>query len=606
MAIRFKCRHCKKTLGVKDHLAGRKAICPACHKPIVIPKPKPTDAEVEALAASMLGDAEEKKEVKPKVEAKPIEFHCEFCDEKVTVPFADAGTKLPCPECKRIIRVPVPDEDKPKDWRDVSKKGPMGAKANQPEELDNAWGTEQTRRVTGQALLEADAIPVAIDTRGRLGRWLKRGLLGSVTVAFVYLAVGGMMRSRAEILENAALGDALKLAATLPAEWAAEIHRAAGEIYCSKLMPFPAQQQFRTAQGKLQTSPNPGIDADLFLIDLALSQIEMGGEGEDIIAKSRLAWREVQGDVGKTLESINSADVRGLALRLVGARFIQKKQMSLAVGIAGNSPPQLLGLLLAAAQDQDKEASKNARKALKDQGKEEAPKADGSLDPDVRHGYVEGLARQGKYKEALALCDKPNQENPGETKQRLAACLAGAELALANRNPDDAGQFVDKALEMIGDLRKQQALIPRWLIFATVRAGIEANFDGPRRAAPAGEAPTGEWSQELVKSLDPAKQPKSLDVKELAEVRSLHAQLHLLMFRQKLAKATAAIASVEGLGAEKGQRDLLAWPLAWQALARRQARSRANVLSLKETAQDERLEAFLLVGYALGQHDRLK
>src|SRR2546427_601000 len=35
MPIRFKCPHCQKTLGVKDHLAGRKANCPVCKQAMV-------------------------------------------------------------------------------------------------------------------------------------------------------------------------------------------------------------------------------------------------------------------------------------------------------------------------------------------------------------------------------------------------------------------------------------------------------------------------------------------------------------------------------------------------------------------------------------------
>ena len=187
MPIRFKCRHCKKALAVKEQLAGRKAFCPGCRKQIVIPRPKPTAAEVDALAAAMLGDGDEKKEEKPKEPEDTVKFNCEFCDEVVQVPRSEAGTKMPCPECKRIIRIPVPNENKPKDWRDVAKKGPIGAKANQPEALENAWGTEQARGASHSALVEAEAIPQKAEPIN-LGLWLKRGFWGTITVGFVYLA----------------------------------------------------------------------------------------------------------------------------------------------------------------------------------------------------------------------------------------------------------------------------------------------------------------------------------------------------------------------------------------------------------------------------------
>ena len=158
MPIRFKCPHCKKPLAVKDDLAGKRAACPACKKPIVIPAPIAPPADIEALAAAALS---EQPAEAPKVDlAKQIEFVCNFCDEPVKAPPDMAGKRMPCPSCRQILKVPLPKEDKPKDWRDITKHGPTAAIVNLPEQLDGAWGTELKGRVGRESLEDAGAIEV--------------------------------------------------------------------------------------------------------------------------------------------------------------------------------------------------------------------------------------------------------------------------------------------------------------------------------------------------------------------------------------------------------------------------------------------------------------
>src|SRR5690348_5183058 len=96
MPIKFKCPHCKRGLSVKEHLAGRKATCPACKGALQIPAPqarpaqeakpapharpapqaKPAPAtkppDLEALAASVLGDEPKPAEA---AEPKTVDFN---------------------------------------------------------------------------------------------------------------------------------------------------------------------------------------------------------------------------------------------------------------------------------------------------------------------------------------------------------------------------------------------------------------------------------------------------------------------------------------------------------------------------------------------------
>src|SRR5581483_9048555 len=126
MPIRFKCPHCQKLLSAKDHMAGKRAACNACKKIVQIPTPAPVPpaapaVDVEALAASALG--EDAAPPPPEEPAdKPITFTCDWCAEEVQVPATEAGKQIPCPhpDCRRIIKVPVPKREK-KDWRTVDK-----------------------------------------------------------------------------------------------------------------------------------------------------------------------------------------------------------------------------------------------------------------------------------------------------------------------------------------------------------------------------------------------------------------------------------------------------------------------------------------------------
>ena len=117
MAIKFNCPHCKKALSVKDEsLAGKKAACTGCKKIVVIPKPVPAAPaeDVEALAAAALAE--------PKADAagarsQTIDFECPQCGESIQMARDLGGKNAPCPECKRIIKVPVPKVKEGAEWR---------------------------------------------------------------------------------------------------------------------------------------------------------------------------------------------------------------------------------------------------------------------------------------------------------------------------------------------------------------------------------------------------------------------------------------------------------------------------------------------------------
>src|SRR5262249_5719676 len=124
MSIRFNCPHCQKSLKVSAELAGRRARCPGCKQAIAIPTLDPVvSAEVEDLAAAALSDELKPEEKPEEKETGPIKFQCPYCDEMVEVSADLAGKQTPCPECKRIVKVPVPVKAEPRDWRKVAPRG---------------------------------------------------------------------------------------------------------------------------------------------------------------------------------------------------------------------------------------------------------------------------------------------------------------------------------------------------------------------------------------------------------------------------------------------------------------------------------------------------
>src|SRR6516164_3158746 len=107
MAIKFNCPHCKKAFNVKDELAGKRAACPGCKKVLVVPAPQKAAVDVEALAASALAD--DHSAATATTVAGTIDFNCPNCDEAIQMSTDLGGKQAPCPECRRIIKVPMPE-----------------------------------------------------------------------------------------------------------------------------------------------------------------------------------------------------------------------------------------------------------------------------------------------------------------------------------------------------------------------------------------------------------------------------------------------------------------------------------------------------------------
>ncbi|HEV3115824.1 MAG TPA: hypothetical protein VGY58_02145 [Gemmataceae bacterium] len=355
MPIKFSCPHCRKALSVKDHLAGKKAQCPACKKTLTIPTaartPLSTPVDVEALAAAAL--AEELKAPTPPAEQATIEFKCYYCDEQVRVSADLAGKQTPCPECRRIIKVPLIEKTQPKDWRNVDTRLPAGARRDVGPAPEGAWDTASVG-VSRQALVEAQAIP---QTRPRLtvAQWIKRGSAVAATILLVGVAAWMVTSYVARNRQNQALAKALQYLEVpdkVSTETAAEVHRAAAEYYLrtgNRGSAEQARNHFQQARAAiLQAAKLEPVAREIFLIDLALGQIDLGGDKPEIDQETRLPWDDADKEVRQTIQNLSSPEGRGEALRQITRKFVGKNQGMRAAALASLFPeqgPELLAIV---------------------------------------------------------------------------------------------------------------------------------------------------------------------------------------------------------------------------------------------------------------------
>jgi tetratricopeptide (TPR) repeat protein len=512
--IKFNCQHCQRSLKVNQELAGKKARCPGCKQVITIPTLGPPAADVEALAAATLAEqaAAAPTEVR---QAGPIRFTCPFCDEEVEVSADLEGKQTPCPECRRIIKVPVRQKTEPKDWRKINPRGPAaGLRRDEPAAPEGAWGTTgSASAVSRQALLEAEAVPTAVE-KPSLARRISRGLVVAAVVVLLAAGVLAVLHFREQSIQKRALNQALTFipeeagANKLPDVEQAEIHRGAGEYYYRAGQPDKARAHFKQAQARLRPDPESGKPAtpgkELLAIELALNQVDLGGTPQEVDAGTRIKWTEIYRDIQPTLMGLASPEARAEALRRVGSRLIQKGQAVhvetlvsylsserdrsemtaligleliragqrdlaqslatkalqpfLASGDAGNAaprpatPPALTALLLILGQ------VKEAKEALY-VTEPKNPDA-GDINFETRLGYAVARAYEGNWNEAITFADAK-----GSPADRLRALLAVA-WAAAEKDSEQGRPAIERALTLVDKADP-------WLLHRLVRLGAD-------------------------------------------------------------------------------------------------------------------------------------
>lgn len=600
MTIRFRCPHCKKPLGVKDHLAGKKAACPACKKGLVIPAapaakaaaipaptiPEPPPPNVDELAAAAFGDL---AETNGKAEAAPatIDFQCEACETPIHAPRSEAGKRMQCPnpECRQLVKVPVPKE-KPKDWRDLAKKGPTVAQMTQPDKIDEAaWGTQTDKtRAGSESLKQAGAVVVPPRVRIGVRDWIQRGMV--VAAVGVALVVTVVILSRVRTVQQEkdfvrtllpwveGKGKADESIANPVVR--AEVYRAIGEYKArrGKKNSEVLDALQKALASARQPAKESAVERDLFLGKLALTITELGGTEQEEIAKEKYDWKGKGGTIRKellsTLEAIQAPEARVMALRALTTRLLELEQAELAVGLAsqlsnsekGRRPPataQLVTLLLL----KDKKVDHLVR--VPDLAKE-------LPEPLARSGFAEYHARKGDFVAAKELAI----DAKGPAIDQLAACVGVAQVILSqgkNAQPEPAVPFAERALEIASGKTR----LPPWLLLQTIR--VVARVKGSAAVPPA-------WLKQL---------PPDFAARGTLE-----------MLQADLAATATAVPTTSLADLKDASGDSPALDFGWEALARQNARA-GRPADIEEEAtypDNHRFFPMVRIGVTLGESDR--
>jgi hypothetical protein len=523
MSIRFHCPNtaCNKAFVVKDELAGKRTRCPACNQFLVVPAPVAAPADVEDLAAAALAEKPPEPEVAK--DLGTIDFNCPMCDEPIKISAELEGKQAPCPSCRRIIKVPVREKQGPVDWRKATSRLPSGARRDVEPAPEGAWGSATSAgTVSREALEEADAIPAQ-----KVPWTAKQKVQLSAAAVVAVLLLGGATwwgyNSYTRSRQNRALTLALSLAdegKIKSPEEAAEVQRAAGDYLLRAGKVEEARSRYQKARGLLSGGKAETPERDLLLLDLALSQVDLGGDKTEVFNKVRVKWEDALTELRRTLENVRTPEARAEALREVGRKLIGRGQgpnaLSLVGSLAsGDEVPEaqaLVGLELLKAKE-NKLAEGIADGALGHYKNPAAPAAPGAgskvpppssslialflalgqlpkaqevveatappagkkeekpeVDPAVHLGFVEGTARKGDLEVA-----RQRASATGPPALRVAALLAVANVAVENGQPDAGRPDVEAALKLLKGGGWDQPASP-WLLWRLVRLGVQVGL----------------------------------------------------------------------------------------------------------------------------------
>ncbi len=522
MSIKFLCPHCKKVMSVKDEYAGKKGKCSFCAKGVTVPAPAarppappkpaapappkptappptPTDAEAEAAAA--LAD-----EPKPEAAAAPttIDFTCPMCDAQLHMPLAEAGKRTPCPECKRIIKVPEPEKRDPANWRQTAPNLPSGAKRDVEAAPEGAWGSANAAApVSRESLQEAGAVPVKKEPVPLSRRIVRYALWSGGPVAVIVLAVLGYLKWRdsraaqgAETAVAYAESDAGK--AELGAAGRAAIYRLAGEYTLRAGRPDSGKRACALFEKSFQAAnaaPH-GTEQDALLQDLALAEVELGGKPEEVDAGRKAPWEDVQKDLRATLGAMQEPEPQLDALRGVARRLAEQNEGLRATALANSLFPStneekgealgLVGLELWAAGKKELAAGPANQAAALYPAKDRPPLAPAAaalalvlekpLTAPAEKAPDDATSEQIGRVEALACMKQWDAARTALSAIQNADGLLRAKVALAAADLDDkaAGHTdVDAAFAQAGAAGNGA---PPWLLLRLMRIGERAKI----------------------------------------------------------------------------------------------------------------------------------
>lgn len=502
MSIKFSCPHCSKALNVKDSLAGRKAQCPGCKQVMRIPNPQgaPAGPDVEALAAAAFSEEEKNLADQP---IEKIEFACPMCDEKIAINVALCGKQAPCPECRRIVKVPLLKKEDAKDWRKIDTRATAGIRLTEVKGLEGTWGTDSTAQVSRQALLEAKVIPTEKPRLGWQG-WVKRSAIAAASVGVLAAAIMIVLRITNQNSQNKAFSQGMaylddKSSKLLPGHLALG-HQLAGDYLLKSNKLDEARKQYDEARSQIRQADGATQAArDLAVISLAGDQIGLGGEKAEIDRKVRMKWEDASKELGRTVQLLLTPDGKRIAVRNLTRQLAARGQGKDGTALAGYFPEDraellaVVGLeLLRAKMNTEAEAHATmATQALQPtagpiagkpaaapappppsliallyglgqaiKARALAPEAGAPVEvkSTFQLGTVLGLGMEGKWPAALAVA-----RDLSTTASRIKALTGLGEIAADAGQKDDAKSMVEEAAKLVEAEKGKD--VPAWTLW---------------------------------------------------------------------------------------------------------------------------------------------
>jgi hypothetical protein len=608
MAIKFNCPHCKKSLSVKDEsLAGKKAACTGCKKIVVIPKPQAAatpspDEDVEALAMAAL--AEPKADPAAVQDSATIDFDCPQCNEPIKMGREFAGKNAPCPECRRIIRVPMPKTKDPADWRNKQDTLPSGARRDTEPAPEGAWEPSRAKGVSVEALSQAGVIQKkkkpGLTRRQKITRILIGSAAGLIVLVCGLFAYSAWAHTKQDTIVVAAV-EAAEKAGKTPKEAAGEANRAAGEYFIrtdSRDAADKAQQRFAKARDLIGGSA-AGPGRDVLLADLLVSQADLGGSNDEASRGARLKWEKTLDELKKTLGHATAPAGRLHALRLVSRKLVAHSQGENAAKLAdqggGNQPSEgsdaeesayegpeslaVVGIELFRAKDQVRAGQMANRVSQK---------------YEVPPGAV--VERPPLAPSVVALCvalGKPPPQ-PGKAEGDKERFQVGQAVGLALKG-DAAGARQIKADKPEGNLQILAAVAEATGDLADVDAAAGL-LDGDLK-----DKPVAPWLVYRLVSVaaKPGSADRALQLANKISDHDLKVMAQLLVVRARLdgTKDKAGDGVLEGIDGGP-----LAQALGREAMARHNARLDGGTLKAVE-GWDESVRPYGVLGAILGGQD---
>jgi hypothetical protein len=339
MAIVFDCPFCKLNYRLKDDFAGKVVTCksPNCRKNFKVPAPKgvvvsTAPVDVDALAAAAFSD----EPVKQHSVEEMIAVTCAGCDHVWQVEASKEGKNVLCPECRKVNPVPLRKKLEKADWRTGADGRPTLAKRETGMDVAGAFASTDIGSIgqqTAKKIVSERAAEEEPEVRRK--KLLKRGAIGLVVVLVLGVAGYFAFKTRKEIRTEGKMEDAVKELiggeGSKDPRIQALIYRASGEF---RIRTAASAEDVKAAMLELQKAKNlaananptaksaeAGADRNGILSEVAITQVELVGDADQIDKGVRMKQNDVVKELRLTLQAISDTDLQADTIRAMTRRL---------------------------------------------------------------------------------------------------------------------------------------------------------------------------------------------------------------------------------------------------------------------------------------------